>query len=106
MDTDAYTCGQCKHGAFYGQCGKCEDEYERQRKTVMPVTAKGVPMKQLNNYQDMTDIHSCGPTCVQPACIEERRHLLTDEQCNEFRAMRCSFADMIRAAYAAGREGK
>ena len=32
MDTDAYTCGQCKHGNFYGQCGKCEDDYERQRK--------------------------------------------------------------------------
>ena len=32
MDTDAYTCGQCKHGNFHDQCGKCEDDYERQRK--------------------------------------------------------------------------
>ena len=32
MDTDAYTCGQCKHGKFYDQCGQCEDDYERQRK--------------------------------------------------------------------------
>ncbi len=32
MDTDAYTCGQCKHGSFHDQCGKCEDDYERQRK--------------------------------------------------------------------------
>lgn len=31
MDTDAYTCGQCKHGNFHDQCGKCEDDYERQR---------------------------------------------------------------------------
>lgn len=34
MDTDVYTCGQCKHGNFYDQCGKCEDDYERQRKAV------------------------------------------------------------------------
>ena len=32
MDTDAYTCGQCKHGRFYNQCGQCEDDYERKRK--------------------------------------------------------------------------
>ena len=32
MDTDAYTCGQCKHGNFYDQCGQCEDDYERKRK--------------------------------------------------------------------------
>lgn len=32
MDTDSYTCCQCKHGNFHDQCGKCEDDYERQRK--------------------------------------------------------------------------
>ena len=30
--------------------------------------------------------------------------MLTDEQCDEFRRMNCSFRDMIRAAYAAGRK--
>jgi hypothetical protein len=29
---------------------------------------------------------------------------LTDEQCDEFRRMPCSFNDMIRAAYRAGQE--
>jgi hypothetical protein len=30
--------------------------------------------------------------------------MLTDEQCDEFRQMNCSFRDMIRAAYAAGKK--
>jgi predicted double-glycine peptidase len=30
--------------------------------------------------------------------------MLTDEQCNEFRRMNCSFNDMVRAIYKAGYE--
>lgn len=30
-DTDAKTCGQCRHWNFYGQCGQCEDDYECKR---------------------------------------------------------------------------
>ena len=30
--------------------------------------------------------------------------MLTDEQCNEFRVLRCSFNDMVRAIYKAGYE--
>lgn len=38
MDSDAKTCGKCKHGNFYDNCQKCEDAYEqslvRQKKCV------------------------------------------------------------------------
>jgi hypothetical protein len=31
MDSDAKTCGKCRHGNFYDGCKKCEDEYEKLR---------------------------------------------------------------------------
>lgn len=31
MDSDAYTCGTCRHGIPYDNCRACEDAYERQR---------------------------------------------------------------------------
>ena len=31
MDSDEKTCGKCRHGNFYDDCTKCENEYEQLR---------------------------------------------------------------------------